>query len=142
METITVTPGPMYPINDDPNMVRFRARLGRVVLMAVILSAAVGLFLGAALFPRIVEVPVEIKKRVTVRDDKAITDARKHIAVLKESVTILQGQVDILKARQVRAETVPIQPITLAPSAKGLEADARAILSEFGVTNVQVKECR
>lgn len=108
----------------------------------LLLALMVGIFLGAALFPRVVEVPVEIEKRVTVRDDKAIADAKKHIAVLKQSVTILQGQVDLLKARQVRADTVPTQPITLSPSAKGLESDALEILSEFGVKAVQVKECR
>lgn len=128
--------------NDDAGLDATRARMGRVVLLAVILSAAVGLFLGAALFPRVVEVPVEVEKRVLVRDDKALADARQHVAVAKQTVKSLQAQVALLQARQARAETVPIEPITLAPSAKGLEADARAILGEFGVTTVQVKECR
>lgn len=130
---------PIYSIDEDRNL---SARMGRVVLLAVLLSAAVGIFLGAALFPRIVEVPVEVEKRVMVRDDRALADARQHVAVAKQTVKNLQAQVALLQARQVRAETVPIQPIVLAPSAKGLEADARAILGAFGVTTVQVQECR
>lgn len=142
MDTVILTSGREYPIHDDLDQVRLRARTGRVVLMAVILSAAVGLFLGAALFPRVVEVPIEIEKLVPVRDDKAIADAKQNITVLKQTVRSLQGQVAVLQARQVRADAMPIEPIALAPSAKGLQTDALAILGEFGVTNVQVKECR
>jgi len=101
-----------------------------------------GLFVGAYLFPHVVEVPVEIEKRVVVRDDKALADARQHVAVVKQTVKSLQAQIALLEARAVRTEAAAMQPITLAADAPGLARDALAILSEFGVQSVHVKECR
>lgn len=118
-------------------------RLGGWLWVALLLAAfPCGLFVGAYLFPHVVEVPVTVEKQVTVRDDKAIADATQHIRVLKSTVKSLHAQVALLQARAERTEAVPLTPIALATDAAGLARDARAILGEFGVSTVQVKECR
>lgn len=119
-----------------------RQRLAVYTVAALFAMFAGGVFVGAYLFPHVVEVPVEVEKRVVVRDDKALADARQHVAVVKQTVKSLQAQVALLQERATRVEVVPVQPVRLSADAKGLEQDALALLGEFGVKNVQVKECR